>query len=63
MANQKTFTLRVPEDLHHQILQRTLYSRRSRNSEIVYLLERALDTLNEQDEAAITALERHPPRG
>jgi hypothetical protein len=42
MAN-KAFTIRLPKSVLQQIDERTKFSRRSRNSEILVLIERALD--------------------
>lgn len=46
MANDKdttAFTIRIPVGLSNQIDLRKTYSRRSRNAEIIHLLEMAID--------------------
>lgn len=55
------FTVRMPEELEAQIQQRIQFTRRSRNAEIIYLVERALDHTNEQNDQAARAAERNRP--
>lgn len=43
MVKEKAFTIRLPEDLADQIDHRAKLQRRSRNSEIAYLLQQAID--------------------
>lgn len=43
MESAKRITLRLPEDLHDRLTDRAQEDRRSLNSEIVHLLETALD--------------------
>ncbi|MFJ7065421.1 Arc family DNA-binding protein [Streptomyces sp. NPDC101115] len=44
-------TLRVPDDLHERLTSQADTDRRSLNSEILYLLEVALDTMRGDDES------------
>lgn len=43
MAMTKAFTIRLPRNILQQIDERTKFSHRSRNAEILVLIERALD--------------------
>ena len=43
MKQLKAFTVRIPQDLHDQIEARSEISRRTKNAEIIHLLETAID--------------------
>ncbi|KWX04990.1 hypothetical protein TH66_04275 [Carbonactinospora thermoautotrophica] len=44
MSTEKRISLRLPAELHERLVARATADRRSLNSEIVYLLEVALDS-------------------
>jgi len=50
-----SFTVRLPRDLGNQITQRASVARRSRNQEIITLLETAISKAVEADLATIGA--------
>lgn len=50
------FTIRIPEEMEAQIQARADISRRSRNSEIIILLERGLDSTTKADADLVQAL-------
>lgn len=54
----RVFSLRVPESLAAQIDQRASISRRTRNAEIVLLLEQAIDHGVDQDRALLAEMKR-----
>lgn len=43
MKKMKAFTIRIPADLHDQIEARAMISRRTKNAEIIHILETAID--------------------
>lgn len=43
MKRMKAFTIRIPSDLHDQIEARAVISRRTKNAEIIHILETAID--------------------
>lgn len=43
MKKMKAFTIRIPTDLHDQIEARAAVNRRTKNAEIVHILETAID--------------------
>ncbi len=43
MKKMKAFTIRIPADLHDQIEARALVNRRTKNAEIIHILETAID--------------------
>lgn len=43
MKKMKAFTIRIPSDLHDQIEARAAISRRTKNAEIIHILETAID--------------------
>lgn len=43
MKKMKAFTIRIPSDLHDQIEARSLINRRTKNAEIIHILETAID--------------------
>jgi len=51
------FTIRIPEELVEQIDLRRQFSRRSRNAEITYMLENAIDESVRRD---LSLRERDP---
>jgi hypothetical protein len=51
MDDEKRISLRLPADLHSRLVDRARADRRSLNSEIVYLLEGALDTVDDDAES------------
>lgn len=57
MAAEETvlFSVRIPVHLLHQITQRATINRRSRNSEIIRMLERTIDSGVESTLALIKA--------
>jgi len=52
------FSIRIPSELNERIKQRAKYTRRSRNSEIIRMLEEYLKIVDSNDEKALRALER-----
>lgn len=44
MKPLKAFTIRIPQDLHDQIEARAVVSRRTKNAEIIHIIETAIDT-------------------
>jgi len=49
MKKMKAFTIRIPVDLHDQIEARAAISRRTKNAEIIHILETAIDEHVAQD--------------
>lgn len=43
MKKMKAFTIRIPTDLHDQIEARAAVNRRTKNAEIIHILETAID--------------------
>jgi predicted transcriptional regulator len=43
MKKMKAFTIRIPQDLHDQIEARAVINRRTKNAEIIHILETAID--------------------
>lgn len=43
MKHLKAFTIRIPQDLHDQIEARAAVSRRTKNAEIIHIIETAID--------------------
>jgi hypothetical protein len=43
MKKMKAFTIRIPADLHDQIEARAIINRRTKNAEIIHILETAID--------------------
>ncbi len=43
MKKMKAFTIRIPADLHDQIEARAMVNRRTKNAEIIHILETAID--------------------
>lgn len=43
MKKMKAFTIRIPTDLHDQIEARAMINRRTKNAEIIHILETAID--------------------
>ena len=43
MKKMKAFTIRIPSDLHDQIEARAAINRRTKNAEIIHILETAID--------------------
>lgn len=54
----RSFSIRIPDELEAQISARAAVSRRSRNSQIIVLLEAAIDSTVAADLEAIKAHER-----
>ncbi|MFE9312152.1 Arc family DNA-binding protein [Streptomyces sp. NPDC088353] len=51
MTDEKRISLRLPTDLHAQLVEQARSDRRSLNSEIVHLLEVALTNAGGDDES------------
>lgn len=49
MKQLKAFTIRIPQDLHDQIEARAAVSRRTKNAEIVHIIETAIDNQVQAD--------------
>lgn len=43
MKRMKAFTIRIPSELHDQIEARAVISRRTKNAEIIHIIETAID--------------------
>lgn len=43
MKKMKAFTIRIPSELHDQIEARATISRRTKNAEIIHIIETAID--------------------
>lgn len=54
----RSFSIRIPDELEAQISNRAAVSRRSRNSQIIVLLEAAIDSAVEADLETIRVHER-----
>lgn len=50
MDEEKRITLRLPADLHTHLTERAKHDRRSLNSEIVHLLETAIEATSRDRE-------------
>lgn len=48
MKKLKAFTIRIPTDLHDQIEARAVVSRRTKNAEIIHILETAISEESDQ---------------
>jgi hypothetical protein len=58
MAKSKVFSIRMPDELSKTIAQRAAVHRRSRNGEIIYMLESFIADGIQSDLDAITAMEK-----
>ena len=58
MKKMKAFTIRIPTDLHDQIEARAAISRRTKNAEIIHILETAIDEHVAQDLATARSGQR-----
>jgi hypothetical protein len=62
MTDSVQFSLRIPKDLEKQLRERTKITRRSRNAEIIHMIESLFEREARDTDQAIRALERNPPR-
>lgn len=61
MTDTTQFSVRMPYDLEKKITERTRFTRRSRNAEIMHMLEQLMRREEQDNEAALRAAERSPP--
>lgn len=55
----KAFSLRMPEDLDRQIEMRARLSRRSKNAQIIHMLETLIDLQVQSDRGVLAKIQPH----
>lgn len=48
MKKLKAFTIRIPTDLHDQIEAQAVVNRRTKNAEIIHILEQVINAASDQ---------------
>lgn len=56
LEDREAFTVRLPTKLHEQIKMRARVNRRNKNSEIIHLLEQAIDQSVSSDRKLLDAV-------
>ncbi|CAJ3204564.1 Uncharacterised protein [Burkholderia pseudomallei] len=62
LEEREAFTVRIPITLDVQIKQRARVNRRTRNAEIIHLLETAIDSATSADQKLITSITKKDPQ-
>ncbi|KFG99090.1 hypothetical protein GQ56_0101145 [Burkholderia paludis] len=62
LEEREAFTVRIPITLDVQIKQRARVNRRTRNAEIIHLLETAIDNATSADRKLISSITKKDPQ-